>query len=120
MTGVPFYGATFAESLKDGVILCKLANKIRPGSVRNINDPTSSGSLAKFRCMENIASYLKAVRAVGMKEFEMFGTPDLYEEKNVDQVRSRPQCHSIHRQECPPFAYRVIASLEIRLALCCR
>ena len=39
-----------------------------------------------FKKMENIANYLKAVRALGMKEFEMFGTPDLYEEKNVNLV----------------------------------
>lgn len=36
--------------------------------------------------MENIANFLKAIRALGMKEFEMFGTPDLYDEKNVAQV----------------------------------
>jgi hypothetical protein len=39
-----------------------------------------------FKKMENIANYLKAVRAIGMKEFEMFGTPDLYEEKNMNMV----------------------------------
>lgn len=38
--------------------------------------------------MENIANYLKAVRALGMKEFEMFGTGDLYDEKNTDMVRA--------------------------------
>lgn len=82
MTGIPFSGISFADSLKDGVILCKLANKIRPGSVPKINEPATM----PFKKMENIANYLKAVRAVGMKEFEMFGTPDLYDEKNVDQV----------------------------------
>jgi transgelin len=70
MTGLHFSG-TFAESLKDGVILCKLANKIRPGSVPKINEPATM----PFKKMENIANYLKAVRAIGMKEFEMFGTP---------------------------------------------
>lgn len=39
-----------------------------------------------FKKMENIANFLKAARALGMKEFEMFGTPDLYDEKNVAQV----------------------------------
>lgn len=70
MTGISFPGG-FAESLKDGVILCKLANKIRPGSVPKINEPATM----PFKKMENIANYLKAVRAIGMKEFEMFGTP---------------------------------------------
>lgn len=37
---------------------------------------------------ENIANFLKGARAFGMKEFEMFGTPDLYDEKNIMQVVS--------------------------------
>lgn len=39
-----------------------------------------------FKKMENIANFLKAIRAMGMKEFEMFSTPDLFEKKNVAQV----------------------------------
>jgi len=41
-----------------------------------------------FKKMENIANALKGLRALGMKEFEMFGTPDLFEEKNMRQVAS--------------------------------
>jgi hypothetical protein len=55
---------------------------IKPGSVPRINDPATM----PFKKMENIANYLKAARALGMKEFEMFGTPDLFEEKNMAQV----------------------------------
>lgn len=36
--------------------------------------------------MENITNALKAIRALGMKEFEMFSTIDLYEEKNLQAV----------------------------------
>lgn len=63
---------------------CRLANRIKPGSVPRINDPATM----PFKKMENIANYLKAVRALGVKEFEMFGTPDLFEEKNVTGVRA--------------------------------
>jgi hypothetical protein len=59
-------------------------NRIRPGSVAKINEPATM----PFKRMENIANYLKGVRALGMKEFEMFGTPDLFDEKNVPQVVS--------------------------------
>ena len=114
VTGESLSGG-FAESLKNGVILCKwvvhamvpllvrfsktmvytfwrslypnllrrLINRLKPGSVHKINEPATM----PFKKMENIANYLKGVRALGMKEFEMFGTPDLYDEKNIAQVR---------------------------------
>lgn len=75
-------------------MFCRLANKLRPGVVPKINDPATM----PFKKMENIANYLKAVRALGMKEFEMFGTPDLYDEKNVPQV-SRSCRAGFHRHE---------------------
>ena len=59
-----------------------LINRIKPGSVAKINDPATM----PFKKMENIANFLKGMRALGMKEFEMFGTGDLYDEKNVPQV----------------------------------
>ena len=84
MTGESFGGSSFADGLKDGVLLCKLVNKIKPGSVAKVNDPATM----PFKKMENIANALKGLRALGMKEFEMFGTPDLFEEKNLKQVAS--------------------------------
>lgn len=63
-------------------VVCRLVNTIKPGSVPKINNPATM----PFKKMENIANYLKGVRALGMKEFEMFGTPDLFEEKNIAQV----------------------------------
>jgi len=62
---------------------CRLINRIKPGSVARVNEPATM----PFKKMENIANYLKAARALGVKEFEMFGTPDLFEEKNVQGVR---------------------------------
>ena len=35
---------------------------------------------------ENISTYLKAVRTLGVNEFEMFSTPDLYDKKNIAGV----------------------------------
>jgi hypothetical protein len=38
------------------------------------------------RAQENISNFLKACRGVGMKEFEMFNTNDLFDEKDIPQV----------------------------------
>lgn len=35
---------------------------------------------------ENVSNYLKAARAFGVNEFEMFSTPDLYDKKNIAGV----------------------------------
>lgn len=46
----------YEDVLRDGVILCKLINRIAPGSVNKIQ--TSGGS---FKLMENIQRYIFAI-----------------------------------------------------------
>lgn len=75
------FPADFATSLKDGQLLCKLINKISPGSVSKIQT-----SKLAFKQMENISSFLRACRAVGVAEFEVFETVDLYEAKDLGSV----------------------------------
>jgi hypothetical protein len=72
---------TLQEWLKDGAILCKLANAVKPGSVKKVNE----SSLA-FKQMENITFFMNAARDMGVPESQMFGTPDLYEDKNMGTV----------------------------------
>jgi hypothetical protein len=74
-------GATFGERLKDGVVLCKLANTLRPGIV-----PRVIASRMPFKQMENINSFLRAVRALGVADHDCFETVDLFELKNVRAV----------------------------------
>lgn len=75
-------GGDFAAPLQDGVILCELVNKIKPGSVAKINKPATM----PFKKLENITNSIKAMRALGIREFELFSTPDLAEEKNLNAV----------------------------------
>jgi len=72
---------SFHEVLKNGVILCKLANKIEPGIVKKINT-----SKMPFMQMENISAYLNALKKFGVPAHETFQTIDLYEDKNMLQV----------------------------------
>lgn len=73
--------ASFGDSLKDGIILCNLMNKIRPGLIRRIQT-----SPMPFKQMENISAFLRACRTVGVAEFDLFETVDLFELKKVSLV----------------------------------
>jgi hypothetical protein len=71
----------FQSSLKDGVILCKLINKLKPGTIAKINTQRMP-----FMQMENIAAYIQACRDLGVPDRENFMTVDLFEGKNLGQV----------------------------------
>eukprot|EP01080_Neovahlkampfia_damariscottae_P011822 gene11822-5153_t len=68
-------------SLKSGIILCNLVNKIKPGTVKNI-----SKQKMPFMQMENINNFLKAIASFGVPKHDSFMTIDLYEGKNINQV----------------------------------
>lgn len=72
---------SFHEILKSGVVLCKLANKIEPGTIKKINN-----SKMPFMQMENISAYLNALNKFGVPAHETFQTIDLFEDKNMLQV----------------------------------
>ena len=69
------------KALKNGVLLCKLVNIIKPGSVKKIN--ASSGV---FKEMENINQFLKACEDLGCKKLDLFQTVDCHEAGNIPQV----------------------------------
>jgi hypothetical protein len=74
-------GLSYEDSLKDGIILCKLMNKLVPGSVAKIT--TKGGA---FALRSNIELFQKAARAYGVSDNELFQTVDLFEKKNIPQV----------------------------------
>jgi len=78
--GRPFEG-DFGDSLKDGIILCELINKIKPGTIAKINKFKQP-----FMQMENIGQYIDATRALGVPNEYVFMTVDLFEKKNLAQV----------------------------------
>eukprot|EP01120_Amphizonella_sp_Union-15-10_P012998 TRINITY_DN5948_c0_g2_i1.p1 TRINITY_DN5948_c0_g2~~TRINITY_DN5948_c0_g2_i1.p1 ORF type:complete len:174 (+),score=36.59 TRINITY_DN5948_c0_g2_i1:52-573(+) len=71
----------FQKALQDGVILCKLINKIRPGTFKKILDAKTP-----FMKMENINAFLKALPQLGIPHNDCFMTVDLYEGKNMNAV----------------------------------
>ncbi|KAJ1799643.1 Protein kinase of the Mitotic Exit Network [Coemansia sp. RSA 2399] len=69
------------ESLRDGVVLCRLINTLRPGAVKRINTKT-----LPFTQMENISNFLAAAQKLGLDSADLFQTVDLYEGKNMPRV----------------------------------
>ncbi|UJR07784.1 hypothetical protein I4U23_012066 [Adineta vaga] len=81
VTGEKFSTDDYAEALHDGILLCKLMNKLKPGSVAKIH---TSGGPMKLR--ENIGVFQNAARAYGVSESEVFQAVDLFDKKNIQQV----------------------------------
>ncbi|XP_030767626.1 muscle-specific protein 20 [Sitophilus oryzae] len=79
--GEPVPSGDFENILKDGVVLCNLANKLSPGSVKKI---ATKGT--NFQLMENIQRFQAAIKAYGVPQEEIFQTADLFERRNIPQV----------------------------------
>jgi hypothetical protein len=83
VTGEAQGDASAGDWLHDGVVLCKLANAIKAGSVKKINE-----SKMPFKQRENITFFQKFARDIGVTESAMFGTDDLFDQKNMGSVIS--------------------------------
>lgn len=71
----------YEDALRDGTVLCRVMNKLKPGSIAKIN--TTGG---QFKLMENINNFQKAIQAYGVPKIDVFQTVDLYEKKDISQV----------------------------------
>ena len=79
--GEPLPKGDFGDVLKDGVVLCKLMNKLQTGSVKKFKEKGPA-----FLLMENVQSFLAAAKKYGVPDEESFQTPDLFEARNLPQV----------------------------------
>ncbi|XP_061917780.1 LIM domain only protein 7 isoform X6 [Entelurus aequoreus] len=72
VTKKTFKGKDFRSSLENGVLLCDLINKIKPGVVKKVNRlPTP------IAWLDNINVFLKAGLKLGLKEAQLFHPGDL-------------------------------------------
>ncbi|SAL94867.1 hypothetical protein [Absidia glauca] len=66
------------DALKDGVLLCRLINKIRPGTIKHVGQKDLT-----FVKMDNITSFLQGAKQIGLTDTQLFETSDLFEGKDL-------------------------------------
>ncbi|RZC38833.1 leucine-rich repeat and calponin -likey domain-containing protein 1, partial [Asbolus verrucosus] len=69
-----------APALTDGVVLCHLANHIKPRSVASIHVPSPAvPKLTMARCRRNVDNFIEACRKIGVDEGRLCSTLDVTE-----------------------------------------
>jgi len=70
------------NKLKDGIILCKLMNTLKPGAIAKIHQAGAN----KFKHMENISNFLTAAEAYGCARGDLFQSVYLQDGQNMQAV----------------------------------
>ncbi|KAJ8927697.1 hypothetical protein NQ314_019805 [Rhamnusium bicolor] len=96
--GERFPPGPYEEVLRDGIILCKLMNRLAPGIITKVN--VSGGD---YKMMDNLShEYVNRVKRVsevtkdskkacikyGLADVDLFQTTDLWDQKNIALVTS--------------------------------
>ncbi|XP_073702176.1 LIM domain only protein 7 isoform X8 [Garra rufa] len=72
VTKKKFGSSNFRSSLENGLLLCDLINKIRPGVIKKLNRLSTP-----IAGLDNISLFLKACAKLGLKEAQLFHPGDL-------------------------------------------
>ncbi|XP_025407625.1 leucine-rich repeat and calponin homology domain-containing protein 3 [Sipha flava] len=76
-----------SPALSDGVVLCYLANHVKPRSVASIHVPSPAvPKLTMARCRRNVDNFLEACRKIGVNEKLICCAVDILEGKGIVQV----------------------------------
>ncbi|XDV30605.1 hypothetical protein PO909_033492, partial [Leuciscus waleckii] len=72
VTKKKFGSSNFRSSLENGLLLCELINKIKPGVIKKLNRLSTP-----IAGLDNINLFLKACSKFGLKEAQLFHPGDL-------------------------------------------
>uniref|UniRef100_A0A3Q4HNT1 Calponin-homology (CH) domain-containing protein n=2 Tax=Pseudocrenilabrinae TaxID=318546 RepID=A0A3Q4HNT1_NEOBR len=87
------------SSLMDGVVLCHLANHIRPRSVASIHVPSPAvPKLSMAKCRRNVENFLDACRKIGVPESSLCSPYDIIQ----CRLQPTPLLVSVTTQTPPP------------------
>ncbi|XP_014664564.1 PREDICTED: leucine-rich repeat and calponin homology domain-containing protein 1-like isoform X8 [Priapulus caudatus] len=76
-----------SAALLDGVVLCHLANHIRPRSVQSIHVPSPAvPKLSLAKCRRNVENFVEACRRIGVDEGLLCACDDVVEELSMLRV----------------------------------
>lgn len=79
-------------ALMDGVVLCHLANHVRPRSVASIHVPSPAvPKLSMAKCRRNVENFLEACRKLGVPEEKLCLPHHILEEKGLVKVGTTVQ-----------------------------
>ncbi|XP_071536035.1 leucine-rich repeat and calponin homology domain-containing protein isoform X10 [Panulirus ornatus] len=79
--------ADISAALMDGVVLCHLANHVRPRSVSSIHVPSPAvPKLTIAKCRLNVENFLEACRKIGVEEEYKCTAHDILEERGTVRV----------------------------------
>lgn len=90
LTGVPVPTScdhSFRAALKDGVLLCKLMNRLKPYSVKKVVCASDELTTEEEQSARNITNFLKAAGEFGLDPTDLFQLDDILE----DTWRDRPR-----------------------------
>ncbi|ROT79491.1 putative leucine-rich repeat and calponin-likey domain-containing protein 1 isoform X2 [Penaeus vannamei] len=79
--------ADLSAALMDGVVLCHLANHVRPRSVSSIHVPSPAvPKLTIAKCRLNVENFLEACRKIGVEDDYTCSAHDILEERGTVRV----------------------------------
>uniref|UniRef100_A0A8C2FAH2 Leucine-rich repeats and calponin homology (CH) domain containing 3 n=1 Tax=Cyprinus carpio TaxID=7962 RepID=A0A8C2FAH2_CYPCA len=115
-------------ALTDGVVLCHLANHVRPRSIPSIHVPSPAvPKLTMAKCRRNVENFLEACRRIGVPQDSLCSAGDVLKGEVVCVFRlveallslAPPPFHSAPSSQLAGFALFYLSIMSLLCALYC-